>query len=58
MGKRKPSHTGRPEDWAWLDALVGQLDEDVLRALDEEPGQQERPALDFFDQIRTPDSEM
>jgi antitoxin VapB len=34
------------EDWAWLDALVGKLDEDFVRAANEQPEQQERPALD------------
>ena len=27
------------EDWAWLDALVGQLDEDFLSSASEQPGQ-------------------
>jgi len=34
------------EDWAWLDALVGKLDEDFVRAANEQPEQQGRPALD------------
>jgi antitoxin VapB len=34
------------EDWRWLDAIVGKLDEDVARAVDEQPEQQQRPALD------------
>ncbi len=34
------------EDWGWLDAIAGQLDDDFARAADEEPQQQERPALD------------
>ncbi len=34
------------EDWAWLDAIVGKLDEDFARAVDEQPEQQQRPALD------------
>jgi len=34
------------EDWAWLDAIVGKLDEDFARAVDERPEQQQRPALD------------
>jgi antitoxin VapB len=33
-------------DWAWLDALVGPLDDDFVQAVNEKPGQQERPALD------------
>ncbi len=38
-----------PTDWAWLDALVGTIDEDFIQAVNEHPGEQERPALDFFD---------
>ena len=34
------------EDWAWLDAIAGRLDEDFARAVDEHPDQQQRPALD------------
>jgi antitoxin VapB len=34
------------EDWRWLDAIVGKLDEDFARAADEQPEQQQRPALD------------
>jgi antitoxin VapB len=34
------------EDWDWLDAIVGKLDEDFARAVQEEPEQQKRPALD------------
>jgi antitoxin VapB len=37
-----------PTDWAWLDALAGKLDEDFVRATEEEQPQQERPALDEF----------
>jgi antitoxin VapB len=36
------------DDWAWLDALVGKLDEDVAAAVNEQPEQQERPELDDF----------
>lgn len=35
-------------DWAWLDALVGEVDADFERAANEEPQAQERPGLDFF----------
>jgi len=52
MSKRKTADAGRPEDWAWLDALVGSLDDDVVRALAEKSGQQERPALEFFNRGR------
>lgn len=34
------------DDWAWLDAIAGQLDDDFVQAVDEQPKQQERPALD------------
>jgi len=34
------------EDWSWLDAIVGKLDDDFVQAVDEHPEQQERPALD------------
>ena len=33
------------EDWAWLDAIAGRLDEDFAKAADETPGEQKRPAL-------------
>jgi antitoxin VapB len=34
------------EDWAWLDSIVGKLDEDFVRAVDENPKEQQRPALE------------
>lgn len=34
------------DDWSWLDTIAGTLDEDFVRAVEEEPGEQERPALD------------
>ena len=34
------------EDWSWLDAIVGKLDDDFVQAVNEKPPQQERPALD------------
>lgn len=33
------------EDWAWLDSIVGKLDEDFIQAVDQQPEEQERPAL-------------
>jgi antitoxin VapB len=33
-------------DWAWLDTIVGELDNDFVQAVNEQPGEQERPALD------------
>jgi antitoxin VapB len=38
------------EDWTWLDAIAGKLDEDFVRSTEEQPAQQERPEVDkFFD---------
>ena len=34
------------KDWAWLDAIVGELDADFVQAVNEQPPQQERPGLD------------
>ena len=34
------------EDWAWLDAVTGKLDEDFVSCASEQPEQQARPALD------------
>jgi antitoxin VapB len=34
------------DDWSWLDAIVGTLDDDFVQAVNEQPEQQERPALD------------
>ena len=34
------------DDWNWLDAIAGQLDDDFVRTVEEQPHQQERPALD------------
>jgi len=34
------------DDWAWLDAIVGKLDDDVVAAMNEPVPQQERPELD------------
>jgi antitoxin VapB len=31
---------------SWLDGLVGKLDDDFVEAANEQPEQQERPALD------------
>jgi antitoxin VapB len=37
------------DDWAWLDQIVGPVDEDFAKAVAEQPDQQARPALDFFE---------
>lgn len=34
-----------PDDWAWLDALVGPVDEDFRLAATEQPTAEEREAL-------------
>ena len=36
-------------DWAWLDALVGPVDDDFKQAVDETPGEQQRPELNVFE---------
>jgi len=35
-----------PEDWTWLDAIAGRLDDDFVQAVNERPEQQARPGLD------------
>ena len=37
-----------PDDWTWLDAISGKLDDDFVEAANEQPEPQERPALDEF----------
>ncbi len=34
------------DDWSWLDKIVGMLDDDFIKAVDEQPQPQERAALD------------
>ena len=36
------------DDWSWLDAIAGKLDDDFVQAVHEQPPQQDRPALDEF----------
>ena len=36
-------------DWAWLEALVGPVDQDFEQAAQEAPDDQKRPELDFFE---------
>ena len=36
------------QDWAWLDDIIGAVDEDFESAVTEQVAQQERPELDFF----------
>ncbi|SAL12116.1 antitoxin [Caballeronia humi] len=35
-------------DWAWLDDITGEVDEDFVKAATEQARQQDRPELDFF----------
>lgn len=34
------------EEWSWLDAIAGRLDDDFVRAVEEQPEPQERAGLD------------
>ncbi len=36
-------------NWDWLEVLARKVDEDFASAVAEQPGQQQRPALDFFE---------
>lgn len=36
------------DDWSWLDAIAGKLDDDFVEAVKEQPAQQKRPELDEF----------
>jgi antitoxin VapB len=38
-----------PQDWAWLDALIEPLDPDFVDAAMEQPSEQSRPDLAFFE---------
>jgi hypothetical protein len=35
-----------PKDWAWLDAISGSLDADMIEAALDQPPQQDRPNLE------------
>ncbi len=35
-------------DWAWLDRVIGGVDEDFVSAANAQPSEQDRPALDYF----------
>lgn len=36
-------------DWEWLKNVIGPVDDGFVRAVAEQPAQQNRPALDFFE---------
>lgn len=38
-----------PSDWDWLEPLIGQVDEDFIRATEEDPGEQAPVSLDDLD---------
>lgn len=37
-----------PQDWTWLDALVGPVDEDFAKAASEQPAEGDQPDLDIL----------
>jgi hypothetical protein len=37
-----------PNDWAWLDDLTREIDEDFVEAVSENAPEQDRPEVDFF----------
>lgn len=37
------------QDWAWLEALIGPVDDAFVQAATEQPAQQERPGFDVFE---------
>ncbi|MBC7635158.1 MAG: AbrB/MazE/SpoVT family DNA-binding domain-containing protein [Acetobacteraceae bacterium] len=38
-----------PRDWAWLDKVAGELDDDFVRAASDRPMTAERPKMDVFE---------
>jgi antitoxin VapB len=36
------------QDWAWLEQIIGPVDEDFVAAASARADEQERPALDYF----------
>ena len=36
------------EDWDWLEAITGPIDQDFAEAAEEEPAEQQRPEVDIF----------
>ena len=37
------------KDWGWLDDLAGKVDDDFESAAAEQPAEQQRPSLSFFE---------
>jgi len=44
--RRRAGRMMQSTDWAWLDAITGPLDPDMIAAALEQPAQQLRPGLD------------
>ena len=38
-----------PQNWAWLDKVAGELDDDFVRAASDRPMIAERPEMDVFE---------
>jgi antitoxin VapB len=38
-----------PRNWDWLETIIGTLDEDFVKATEEQLPEQERPDLDVFE---------
>jgi len=36
------------QDWDWLERVIGAVDDDFVEAANAQPGEQDRPALDYF----------
>ncbi len=37
------------QDWAWLDSIIGPVDDDFVKAASQRLEEQERPELEFFE---------
>lgn len=48
QGRRTAADLEAVKDWAWLDNVVGPMDTDFEQAASEQPGEQVRPELDYF----------
>jgi hypothetical protein len=48
--KDVPDRSGEPvrHDWAWLDEVIGPVDEDFEAAANERPPEQARPSLEWW----------
>ncbi|MHB8529380.1 MAG: antitoxin [Caulobacteraceae bacterium] len=39
-----------PKDWGWVDKITGPVDDAFVAAVNEDPGIEERPELDYFNE--------